>query len=70
MAAAGPSSATQKREKPGTKGKWMRDFFKQETENDSKQEMEDDSETDDEPEPNEKDLEEKSVREFQKLLLF
>ena len=33
-------------------------------------EMEDDSETDDEPEPNEKDLEEKSVREFQKLLLF
>ena len=69
MAAAGPSSATQKREKPGTKGKWMREFF-EETENDSKQEMEDDSETDDEPEPNEKDLEEKSVREFQKLLLF
>jgi len=67
MAAAGPSSATQKREKPGPKGKWMREFFKQETEDDSKQEMEDDS---DEPEPNEKELKEQSVREFQKLLLF
>lgn len=67
MAAAGPSSATQKREKPGPKGDWMR-LYKQETENDSKQEMEDDSETDDEPEPNEKELPEESVTEFQKLL--